>query len=161
MRGAERLRAARLGLRAGVDVGRDVHAGRGVRVEVAHGARLVLGDGCVLGPGTCLLVRGGTVSIGARAVLGDGCRLVAHAGIAIGDGCVLGHQVAVMDAEHLAADPELPVRVQGLACAPVSVGDGAVLQAGAVVLAGATVPAGAVVGARTVTAMSPAAASRP
>jgi acetyltransferase-like isoleucine patch superfamily enzyme len=158
---AERLRAARLGRRAGVAVGRRVRVGRGVRVEVARDARLEIRDGCVLGPGTCLLVRGGTVAVGAGSALGDGCHLVAHAGILVGERCVLGPQVAVMDAEHLAADTELPVRVQGLACAPVVVGDGAVLQAGAVLLAGATVAPGTVVGARTVTAMSPATAARP
>jgi acetyltransferase-like isoleucine patch superfamily enzyme len=155
------VRAALLARRAGVVAARGVRVGRGVRVQLARGARLELGEGCSLGDRTTVLVHGGTVSIGAGTTLGEGCRLVAHAGIAIGSGCVLGPQAAVMDAEQRVADPETPVRLQGIESAPVRIGDGAVLGPGAVVLAGADVPARAVLGARTITAMSQGAAGRP
>jgi acetyltransferase-like isoleucine patch superfamily enzyme len=145
------LRAALLARRRDVTAGRGLHVGRGVRVEVATGGRLELGEDCTLGDRTTVLVRGGVVRIGAGTTLGDGCRLVAHAGIAIGTGCVLGPQAAVMDAEQRVADHETPLRLQGVASAPVRIGDRAVLGPGAVVLAGSVVASGAVLGARTVT----------
>jgi acetyltransferase-like isoleucine patch superfamily enzyme len=147
----ERLRAARLARRRGVDVGDAVRVGPGVRVEVARGARLTLEDGCMIGSGTRVLVRAGAVVIGAGAKLGEDCRIVAHERVALGAGCVLGPQAAVMDAEPATADAEMPVRLQGLLRAPVTIGANAVLGPGAVVLAGATVPDGARLGARTVT----------
>jgi acetyltransferase-like isoleucine patch superfamily enzyme len=139
------LRARLLGLRRGVAVARDV------RVEVARGASLVVGEGCSLGPGVRILVRGGTLRLGSAVRLEDGCRLVCQAGIDVGDGAVLGPQSAVMDAEPSTGDVQLPVRVQGVAAAPVTIGAGAVLGPGAVVLAGARVAPGAVLAARTVT----------
>jgi acetyltransferase-like isoleucine patch superfamily enzyme len=76
---------------------------------------------------------------------------VCHAAVRVDDGAVLGPQSAVMDTEHVADDVELPVRVQGVTAAPVSIGAGAVVGPGAVVLAGADVAPGAVLAARTVT----------
>ena len=56
-----------------------------------------------------------------------------------------------MDAEPEIGEVEVPVRLQGLAAAPVVIGDGVVVGPGAVVLAGASVVDGTVLGARTVT----------
>ena len=69
----------------------------------------------------------------------------------IGSRCVLGAQAAVMDAEPEIGEVEVPVRLQGLAAAPVVIGDGVLVGPGAVVLAGASVADGSVLGARTVT----------
>ena len=145
------LRAALLARRSGVTVDGTVRVGRGVRVEVARGAQLWLGDGCVLGAGSRVLVRGGSVRIGAGTRLDDGCRVVAHTGVTIGSRCVLGPQVAVMDAEPEIGEVEVPVRLQGLAASPVVIGNGVLVGPGAVVLAGARVSDGMVLGARTVT----------
>jgi UDP-3-O-[3-hydroxymyristoyl] glucosamine N-acyltransferase len=157
------LRAALLARRPGVTLDGRVRLGRGVKVEVARGARLWLGDGCVLGAGSRVLVRGGTVRIGAGTRLDDDCRVVAHARVTIGERCVLGPQAAVMDAEPEIGEVEVPVRLQGLAAVPVVIGDGVVLGPGAVVLAGARVADGTVLGPRTVTgpALSRSGADRP
>jgi acetyltransferase-like isoleucine patch superfamily enzyme len=139
------LRAALLARRPGVTLEGTVRIGRGVRIEVARGARLWLGDGCVLGAGSRVLVRGGSVRIGPGAQLDDDCRVVAHAGVTIGSRCVLGPQAAVMDSEPVIGE--------------VVIGDGVVLGPGAVVLAGARVADATVLGARTVT--GPAVVSDP
>ena len=145
------LRAALLARRPGVTLEGTVRIGRGVRIEVARGAQLWLGDGCVLGAGSRVLVRGGSVRIGPGAQLDDDCRVVAHAGVTIGSRCVLGPQAAVMDSEPEIGEVDVPVRLQGLAAVPVVIGDGVVVGPGAVVLGGASVPDGTVLGARTVT----------
>jgi maltose O-acetyltransferase len=114
-----------------------------------------VGDRCVLGADSRLVVRGGVLRLGAGVVLGDRCRLVVHAGVTLGDGCVLGPQAAVIDAARSFQDADAPIRHQPLGAAPVSIGAGVVLEPGAVVLAGAIVADGAVLGARSVTGGGP------
>ena len=82
---------------AGVRRGRDIEVASGVRFDVAPGAQLVLGDGCLIGEGTRMVVQAGRVEIGAEAVLGERCTLVAHSGVTIGAGAQLGHGAVIVD----------------------------------------------------------------
>ncbi|HET8535763.1 MAG TPA: hypothetical protein VFL73_01170, partial [Solirubrobacteraceae bacterium] len=109
-----RLRARRAGARGAV-------FGRGVVVEVAHGARLEIEPGAAVGDGCHIVVRGGLVRICAGAVLGERCRLIAHERIEIGAGAVFGDEAVAIDFDHRYADVERPVRLQGVATAPVIV----------------------------------------
>lgn len=123
---------------------------RGVRVEVACGAELVLGEGCLLGPRTRILVRGGRVEIGAGAKLGRRCAIVAHESVRIGPGAVLEEGVVVVDFDHGFADVERPIRLQPLQTAPVLIGADARIGPQASVLRGARVGDGATVGPHAV-----------
>lgn len=144
-RDSVRVRRAR---RSGVVVGDGVVLGRGVRFDLAPGASLSLGDGVQLGDGCRFhLAPDATVTIGAGTVLGERCALTVHSGAAIGSGCVLGDEVVLIDVEPVAADPERPVREQGVTALPIAVGDGARIGPSAVLLGGARIAAGARVGA--------------
>lgn len=143
-----RLRLARH--RGRVRAARGVVVGPRVRFDVAPGAEVTLGDGCVLGDGTRILVRGGRVSVGAGAVLDERCTLVAHGGIEIGERARLGDGAVVVDFDHVFDDVERPIRLQPVECAPVTIGAGALIGIGASVLRGVSVGAGAVVGAHAV-----------
>jgi acetyltransferase-like isoleucine patch superfamily enzyme len=121
-----------------------------VRLEVAPGARLVLGDRCEIGERTRIVVNHGRVVVGAGAVLGPRCTVVAHAGVSIGDGARLDEGAALVDFDHVFADVERPIRAQPLEAAAVTIGDGARIGLGASVLRGVTVGAGAVVGPHAV-----------
>ena len=104
-----------------------------------------------LGAGVRLDVIGdGTIAIGAQAVLGDRCTFVAHAGISVGAAARLGDGVMVVDFDHVTADAEAPIRLQGLVAAPVTIGARAVIGHGASLLRGVTVGEGAEVGAHAV-----------
>lgn len=142
--------------RRGVVLSGRPRLGRGVRLRVAPGARLVLGDDCVLGDGCRIHVCGGEVRVGARATLGDRCTLVAHAGIVVGVGAVLGDRVTIIDFDHGIEDVEEPIRLQPIAAAAVEVGDHARVGHGASLLRGATVPPHAAVGAHAVIGLDPA-----
>ncbi len=144
------LRLLALRRRPRVEIHGTPRVGHGVRLEAAPGARIVLGDGCVLGDGARILARAGAVTIGAGAVLGERATLVAHAGIAVGDGAVLGDGATAFDFDHRTDDAERPVRLQPLVTAPVTIGAGARVGHGATVLRGVTLGAGAVVGAHAV-----------
>jgi len=142
----QRLRAQRLNRRDGVELAPGAVIGRAVSVEVCSGARLRIGERARIGDRTRLVVRAGTVEIGEQASLGERCAIVAHAGVRIGPRATLGDDVAILDFDLRFADPDLPIRLQGLITEPVSVGEGAILGPRAALLHGARVGAGARVG---------------
>ena len=110
--------------------------GRGVRISVAPGARVVLDDGGVLEPGSRIEALDGTVRIGPGARIGERAVIVARAGVDVGAHCDVGDWAVSAD-----TDPAFAERA-----APVRLGDGARIGLHAAVVAGATVAAGEVVG---------------
>jgi acetyltransferase-like isoleucine patch superfamily enzyme len=147
-----RLRWAWLRARAGPRLRTEGRAvvGRRVRIGIAPGASVVLGDGVELGERTRIEAIGGTVRIGAGTRLGERCTLAATAGIEIGAGCRVGDFVLFTDSDPTFDDVETPVRLQPLRTAPIRVGDGARIGAHAAVLAGAHIEDGQVVGSYAV-----------
>jgi acetyltransferase-like isoleucine patch superfamily enzyme len=119
--------------------------------DVAPGATLTIAPDAVVGAGSRFHVHeGATVVVGAGTRFGERCVVAAHERVEIGAGCVLGDNATVMDFEPGAADPERPIREQGLVTAPVRIGDRAILDRGACVLAGATIAPGARVATHSV-----------
>lgn len=135
---------------AGVARGTGVVIGARVQLDVAHGGRIVLGDGCAIADGCRLLVRGGVIEIGPGARLGERCTLLAHAAIAVGAHAVLGEGALAVDFDHDTTDPETPIRLQRLLPGPVTIGARARLGPGACVLRGVTVGDDTEVGAHAV-----------
>ena len=135
---------------AGVRRGRDVIVGPGVRLDVAAGAQLLLGDGCRIGERTRIAVAAGRVELGAGAVLGERCTVVAHSGVTVGPGAQLGHGTVIVDFDHVFSDVERPIRHQPLRSTPVTIGEGARIGLGASILRGVEVGAWAIVAPRAV-----------
>ena len=148
-----RLRARRAGARGAA-------FGHGVVVDVAEGARLEIEPGAVIGDRSRIVVRAGTVRIGAGTALGERCRLIAHERIEIGPGAVLGDETVAVDFDHRDDDVERPVRLQGIATAPVSVGANARIGARAAIQRGVAIGDGAEVGPLAVVTRSVAAGAR-
>jgi acetyltransferase-like isoleucine patch superfamily enzyme len=147
------LRLALHRLRAGgrLEVEGRPRLGRRVRLDLAPGALLHLGDGCVIGDGCRLhLATGAVVRIGAGARLGERCVVSCHERVEIGARARLGAEAVVIDFDHDLGDVERPVREQGVVTAPVAIGDDAVVGAAAGVLRGVTVGSGARVDVRAV-----------
>jgi acetyltransferase-like isoleucine patch superfamily enzyme len=146
-----RLVLARLRFRGRLTAAGRPRLGRRVRLDLAPGAHLVLGDGARVGDGCRLhLGAGATVSVGDGARLGERCVIAAQQRVEIGAGARLGDEVVLIDFDHDVRDVERPVREQGLVTAPVVIGERAVVGAAAGVLRGVTVGAGARVGVRAV-----------
>jgi len=140
-------RRAWLRLRWGrrVSLGRGAFVGRGVRLTLAGGARLELGEGAWLG-NRATVRAGGRVTIGAGTLVGPESMLAARELVEVGAGCLVGDEAMLSDAALTAEDAlegKRPVTVR-----PVRVGDGARIGPRACVLA--DVAPGAVVGARVV-----------
>jgi acetyltransferase-like isoleucine patch superfamily enzyme len=156
-RARRRIETARVGLRdrrartrPDIVRGAGVRIGRDVQLDAAYGGRIVLGDGCTIGPGCRLLVRGGVIEIGPGAVFGERCTLLAHASITIGAGARLDDGALAVDFDHDIADVEVPIRRQRLIPGSVVVGPRARIGPGANLLRGITVGEGATVGAHAV-----------
>jgi acetyltransferase-like isoleucine patch superfamily enzyme len=125
--------------------------GRGVRLDLAPGSQLALGDGARIGDGCRFhLGAGASVAVAAGAKLGERCVLAAHERIEIHARARLDDEVVLIDFDHDLRDVERPVRQQGLVTAPVVIGERASIGASAGVLRGVTVGAGARVGVRAV-----------
>ena len=108
---------------------------RGVRIDVARGACVILEDGCELAERCRIQAHAGTVRIGPGARIGERAVLVARAGIDVGARCDVGDWAVIADAEPAFA-PE---------AAPIILGDGARIGLHAAIVAGATVAPGEVV----------------
>jgi acetyltransferase-like isoleucine patch superfamily enzyme len=146
-----RLALARLRHRGHLTVSGRPRLGRGVRLDLAPGAVLSLGDGCRVGDGCRFhLGAGAAVIVGADARLGERCVIAAHERVEIGHAARLGDEVVLIDFDHDVDDVERPVREQRLLTAPVVIGPRAVVGTAAGVLRGVTVGEGARVGVRSV-----------
>jgi acetyltransferase-like isoleucine patch superfamily enzyme len=143
--------ARRRARRAGVVLEGRVGLGRGIRFDLAPGARLTLGDGVVVGDRCRFhLAPDAEVRIGAGTRLGSACAIAAQASVTVGARCLLADEVVLLDFAPDHGDVERPVREQGLTVAPVRIGDGACLGPAAVVERGGVVAPGARVAAKSV-----------
>ena len=143
MTGGLRVALARLRGRGRVELGAGVRLGKGVRLEVARGARLRVGDRVELAERCRAHVRAGEAVIGEGTRLGPECVLAVCERVELGAGCRLQDGVVLIDHDHVAADPERPVREQGVVTAPIRLGDGVIVDRGAAILRGVTAGAGA------------------
>jgi acetyltransferase-like isoleucine patch superfamily enzyme len=146
-----RLALARLRSRGRLAAAGRPRLGRGVRLDLAPGALLTLGDGARVGDGCRFhLGAGATVSVGDHAQLGERCVIAAHERVEIGPRARLDDEVVLIDFDHDLRDVERPVREQGLVTAPVTIGERAIIGTAAGVLRGVTIGERARVGVRAV-----------
>ncbi|HEY8865354.1 MAG TPA: acyltransferase [Solirubrobacteraceae bacterium] len=129
----------------------------GVELEVARGARLVLGRWSWLGHRCKIRVHEGEVRIGAKTVLGQECTISAYQQISIGRECVVADRVMLIDFDHGTVEVERPIRLQGIYKRDVEVGHNCWIGYGACILRGVTVGDNAVVGTNAVVAKDVAA----
>ncbi len=116
---------------------------RGVRVDVARDAQLVLGDGVTIGAGTRLTVHAGTLRVGDGVRIGERCAIVVHERVEIAPGARIGDWVSITDVEPVFDDVETPIRAQGVRARAIVVGEAAVVDLAANLTAGASVGPGA------------------
>ncbi len=122
----------------------------GVHLEVAPGARLVLGRWSWLGNDCKVRVHEGVVEIGAKSVLGQECTITCFRRIEIGRECIIADKVMMLDFDHGVVDAERPIREQGIYKRPVAVGHNCWIGYGACILRGVTVGENCVIGTNSI-----------
>jgi acetyltransferase-like isoleucine patch superfamily enzyme len=122
----------------------------GVNLEIAPGARLVLGRWSWLGNDCKVRVHEGVVEIGAKSVLGQECTITCFRRIEIGRECIIADKTMMIDFDHGVVDVERPIRAQGIYKRPVSVGHNCWIGYGACILRGVKVGNNCVIGTNSV-----------
>jgi len=125
-----------LGPRLQLQTGRDAEIRFGRFVWLGHGTKIRCHEGCV--------------EIGPKTVLGQECTISAYQRISIGQQCVIADRVMFIDFDHSVADPEQPIRKQGIYKRDVVVGSNVWIGYGAQILRGVTVGDNAIIGASSV-----------
>ena len=139
-----RLRFPRARFGAGCDIRPGFH------LVLGPGARLAIGSQCVLDRDMTIECRG-SLEIGDRTIFGHHCTLGVVDSVVIGPDCLIAEMVAIRDHDHRFDGPlDVPVREQGTASAPVSIGRNVWLAGKVTVLKGVTIGDNAVIGANAV-----------
>lgn len=153
-------------------IGRDVHLGRGLILEIwaAAPTLIELGDEAAFQAGTRLRLRGGSVRIGARTKIRDygfldatgeivvgraaqlGAQVALHAAqhVQIGDDVTIGERTSVFDSDHRHDGGPQAVIDQPRAVGPVSVGANTFIGANSLVLRDAHIGPRTIVAAASV-----------
>jgi acetyltransferase-like isoleucine patch superfamily enzyme len=122
----------------------------GVHLEVAPGARLVLGRWSWLGDNCKVRVHEGLAEIGAKSVLGQECTISCYRHVKIGRECIIADKVMMIDFDHGVVDVERPIRAQGIYKRTVEIGHNCWIGYGACILRGVRVGENCVIGTNAV-----------
>lgn len=142
---ADVARANFLAYRSGVKFGRSIGVGPRVRVRVAAGGSLEIGDRSYLDEGVVLQVGPkARLVIGAGCFLGHHCTIAAEELVVLGNGTFLAEMVSVRDHDHVVGAPP---SIGGLVSSPVVIAEDVWIGSKATVLRGVSIGGGAVVGA--------------
>jgi acetyltransferase-like isoleucine patch superfamily enzyme len=103
-----------------------------------------------IGHGSKIRCHEGIVEIGPKTVVGQDCTISAYQRVSIGQQCVIADRAMFIDFDHNVADPEQPIRKQGIYKRDVVVGSNVWIGYGAQILRGVTVGDNAIIGASSV-----------
>lgn len=131
-------------------IGPRLHCYGRVTLTHARGARFRLGTNVTFGQGWLSVLPGAEFEMGDYAGLNQCFTVVCSTRISIGAETRIGELVTIRDQDHRFDRPELPIREQGFAAAPIEIGRNVWIGRGAAVLKGVTIGDGAVIGANAV-----------
>jgi acetyltransferase-like isoleucine patch superfamily enzyme len=90
------------------------------------------------------------IELGDRVFVNRGTLITAHTDIHIGDDVLIGPYVVINSGDHIYSDPNQPIRTQGHAVGPITIGNDVWLGAHCVIVRDVKVGDGAVVAAGAV-----------
>lgn len=143
----------------GLEIGRDVVIGSGVRFRVLNGATIRIGDRSRI-DSRAELHSDGSLTIGPDTYIGTGSIIVAAERIEIGNDALVAAYVTIRDQDHRSNLGGQLYRMQGLEASPIAIGNNVWIGTGAVILKGSTIGDNCVIGANSVVTRSLAANSR-
>lgn len=95
-----------------------------------------------------LTIGGGQINIGKNVFFNHDCSInVEDTILTIGDGSIFGENVKIYDHNHCYKDKSRPIKEQGYACAPVSIGKHCWIGSNVIILKGVTIGDNSVIGA--------------
>jgi acetyltransferase-like isoleucine patch superfamily enzyme len=142
-----------------ITLGARVFVEADVLLEGGEGG-LVIGDDSMVMRGCTLQVYNhrslphAGIKLGRRTFVGEHTLMRGQGGITVGDNVLFGPGVQVLAVNHVTADPNVPIRDQGITAEGIRIEDDCWIGAGAIVLDGITIGRGACIGAGAVVTRS-------
>ena len=121
-----------------------------LQLQTGRSGQIRFGRFAWIGHGSKIRCHEGIVEIGAKTVIGQECTISAYQRVRIGQQCVIADRAMFIDFDHDVADPEQPIRKQGIYKRDVVVGSNVWIGYGAQILRGVTVGDNAIIGASSV-----------
>jgi acetyltransferase-like isoleucine patch superfamily enzyme len=139
-----------------ITLGARVFVDADVLLEGGPGAGLVIGDDSMVMRGCTLQVYNhralphAGITLGRRTFVGEHTLMRGQGGITVGDNVLFGPGVQVLAVNHVTADPNVPIRDQGITAEGIRIEDDCWIGAGAIILDGVEIRRGACIGAGAV-----------
>lgn len=128
-----------------------VFLGRRVEIQVRKGyGSLRIGRWVHLGDENRIRCHEGSLRIGDKCVFGRDNTVNCHLDIEFGAGTIVSDWVYICDFDHVASDPSVPIKDQGIVKSPVRIGPGSWIGTKASILRGAEIGRGSVIAAHAV-----------
>jgi acetyltransferase-like isoleucine patch superfamily enzyme len=121
-----------------------------LQLQTGRQGQIRFGRFAWIGHGSKIRCHVGIVEIGPKTVVGQDCTISAYQRVSIGQQCVIADRAMFIDFDHNVADPEQPIRKQGIYKRDVVVGSNVWIGYGAQILRGVTVGDNAIIGASSV-----------
>ena len=121
-----------------------------LQLQAGRNGQIRFGRFAWIGHGSKIRCHEGIVEIGAKTVIGQECTISAYQRVSIGQQCVIADRAMFIDFDHNVADPELPIRKQGIYKRDVVVGSNVWIGYGAQILRGVSIGDNAIIGAGSV-----------
>ena len=124
------------------------------RHRIHLGERVTVGKFSLIECTSVLWHLGGGLTVGDNSAIGDYTFIGCAGGVSIGKNVLMGQRVSFHSQNHHFDDIGTPIRSQGVADHPISIGDDCWLGAGSIILAGVELGPGCVVAAGSVVTRS-------
>lgn len=123
----------------------------GVKIRSAIARRMCkkIGTGSTISSGVRLLYPR-QISLGENVGIARNVTLDGRGGLEIGDDTIIGLESIIVTSTHISKEKDIPIRKQGMFCAPVRIGSDVWIGARVIVLPGVNIGNGAIVGANSV-----------
>ena len=128
---------------------KSVYVGKGVRIKINPGYKLVLGESVYLSDYCKLECLSGDITIGNGTFFNDCCKIIWFDKITIGDECLFGPNVGIYDHDHRFDIKDMLINKQGYTTKSIEIKSNIWIGANSVITKGCIINKRVVIGANS------------